>query len=135
MITSFGIIPFRKLQEKWQVLLVQHLNGQHWGFPKGRAEKTETAQEAAIRELKEETGLHVEQFLSLEPFIESYYDRDKAKTVSYFPASVTGTLKCQPEEILQARWFDLDEGIKQISFPESQNAFMQARKYLDGYIT
>jgi bis(5'-nucleosidyl)-tetraphosphatase len=135
MITSFGIIPFRKFKGKWQVLLIQHLNGQHWGFPKGRAEKTETAQEAAIRELKEETGLRVEQFLSLEPFTESYYDQDKAKTVSYFPAFVAGILKCQPDEILQAKWFDLDEAMKQISFPESQNVFKQARKLLDGYIT
>lgn len=135
MITSFGIIPFRKLKWKWQVLLIQHLNGKHWGFPKGRAEKTETAQESAIRELKEETGLYVEQFLSLEPFTESYYDQGKAKIVNYFPAFVTGILKCQIDEILQAKWFALDEAMKQISFPESQNVFKQARKHLDGYIT
>lgn len=135
MITSFGIIPFRKLKGKWQVLLIQHLNGQHWGFPKGRAEKTETAQETAVRELKEETGLRVHQFLSKEPFTESYYDQKKAKTVSYFPAFVTGVLECQPDEIVQARWFDLDEAMKKISFPESQNVFKQARKHLDGYIT
>ncbi len=135
MITSFGIIPFRKLKGKWQVLLIQHLNGQHWGFPKGRAEKAETAQEAAIRELKEETGLSIEQFLSLEPFTESYYDQEKPKTVSYFSAFVIGTLKCQPDEILQAKWFDLDEAMKQISFPESKNVFKKARKHLDGYIT
>lgn len=135
MITSFGIIPFRKLKGKWQVLLIQHLNGQHWGFPKGRAEKTETAQEAAIRELKEETGLRVQQFLSQEPFTESYYDQERAKIVSYFPAFVAGVLECQPDEIVQAKWFDLDEAMKQISFPESQNVFKQARKHLDGYIT
>lgn len=135
MITSFGIIPFRKLKGKWQVLLIQHLNGQHWGFPKGRVEKTETAQEAATRELKEETGLRVERFLSLEPFTESYYDQEKPKIVSYFPAFVTGILKCQPDEILQAKWFDLDEAMKQISFLELQNVFKQARKLLDGYIT
>lgn len=135
MITSFGIIPFRKLKGKWQVLLIQHLNGQHWGFPKGRAEKTETAQETAARELKEETGLRVQQFLSQEPFTERYYDQEKTKTVSYFPALVTGVLECQLDEIVQARWFGLDEAIKQISFPESQNIFKQARKHLDGYIT
>ncbi|KAG6559459.1 NUDIX domain [Candidatus Rhabdochlamydia oedothoracis] len=135
MITSYGIIPFRKLKGKWQVLLIQHLNGQHWGFPKGRAEKTETAQKTAIRELKEETGLRVRQLLSLKPFTESYSLQEKSKIVGYFPALVTGVLECQPNEIVQARWFDLDEAMKQISFPESQNVFKQARKYLDGYIT
>ncbi|QZA58513.1 bis(5'-nucleosyl)-tetraphosphatase [Candidatus Rhabdochlamydia porcellionis] len=135
MIASFGIIPFRKLNGKWQVLLIQHLSGQHWGFPKGRAKETETAQETAIRELKEETGLRVQQILSLKPFTESYYLQKKAKTVSYFPALVTGVLECQPDEVVQARWFDLDEAIKKISFLESQNVFKQAKKYLDGYIT
>ena len=135
MITSFGIIPFRKLKGKWQVLLIQHLNGQHWGFPKGRAEKTETAQETAIRELKEETGLRVERFLSLEPFIESYSFQEKRKTVTYFSAFVTGILKCQTDEIIKANWFDLNEAMKQISFTESKSIFKQARKHLDGYIT
>ena len=135
MITSFGIIPFRKLKGRWQVLLIQHLNGQHWGFPKGRAEKTETAQETAVRELKEETGLRVHQFLSKEPFTESYYDPANAKIVGYFPAFVTGVLECQTDEIVQARWFDLDEAMEKISFPESQNVFKQARKHLNGYIT
>lgn len=135
MITSFGIVPFRKLKGKWQVLLIQHLNGQHWGFPKGRAESAETAQEAAVRELKEETGLSVERFLSLKPFIESYFDQQKRKTVTYFPAFVTGILKCQSNEIMKANWFDLDEAMEQISFPESKNVFKQVRKYLDGYIT
>ena len=131
MITSFGIIPFRKLNGKWQVLLIQHLNGQHWGFPKGRPEKTETAQETAIRELKEETGLIIEQFLSGEPIVESYCIQNEKKIVSYFPALVTGNLKCQPDEILLAKWVYLNEAMNQIFFSESQNVFKQAKKYLD----
>lgn len=137
MITSFGIIPFRLIKGKWQVLLIQHLNGQHWGFPKGRAEKTESAQDTAIRELEEETGLKVQRFLSLEPLTEHYYlsDQEKNKTVSYFPALVTGVLKCQVDEVLQAKWCDLDEAIKQLSFPGLQTIFTQARKRLDGFTT
>lgn len=135
MIISFGIIPFRIIKRKWQVLLIQHLNGQHWGFPKGKAEKTESAQDTAIRELEEETGLRVQRFLSLEPLIEHYYlsDQEKNKTVSYFLALVTGVLKCQSDEVLQAKWCDLDEAAKQLSFPELKNIFTQARKVLDEF--
>ena len=137
MIASFGIIPFRKVKGKWEVLLIQHVNGQHWGFPKGRAEETESAQDAAVRELKEETGLSVQCFISQEPFTEQYYlaNRGENKTVSYFPALVTGVLKCQIEEITRAKWFDLDEAMKQLPFLESKNVFKQVRKSLHGYIT
>lgn len=135
MIISFGIIPFRKVKGKWQVLLIQHVNGQHWGFPKGKAEEMESAQDAAARELKEETGLTVQQYISQEPFTEHYDLSGKRKTVNYFPALVTGVLKCQPDEILSANWFSLDDAVKQLSFSESQRVFTQARKILYGTIT
>lgn len=136
MITSFGIIPFCKREGKWQVLLIQHLNGGHWGFPKGRvAEKTESAQDTAARELTEETGLEVQQYLSQEPFTEYYYLSGQKKMVSYFPALVIGVLKCQPEEVLAAKWFDLDEVVGQLSFPEAQRVFKQAEKSLNEHIT
>lgn len=133
MITSFGIIPFRKLEGKWQVLLIQHLNGGHWGFPKGKAEKAESAQDAAARELAEETGLQVRQYLSKVPFIEYYYLSGQKKMVSYFPALVIGMLKCQPDEVLTAKWFDVDEAVEQLSFPESQRVLKQAKKSLNEY--
>lgn len=131
MIISFGIIPFRQFEGKWQVLLIEHLKGKHWGFPKGRTEKNESAQQTAIRELKEETGLSVQRFLSPDPFTESYQVRGMSKTVGYFPALVTGTLECQLSEITQAKWFDLDEAIEQISFQESQNVFKKTMQCLD----
>lgn len=135
MITSFGIIPFRNVKGKWQVLLVQHVNGQHWGFPKGKVEEMESARDAAARELREETGLTVQQYISEEPFTEHYNLSGKKKSVGYYPALVTGVLKCQLDEILSANWFSLDDAAKQLSFLESQRIFTQARKILYGTIT
>jgi len=123
--SSFGIIPLQKTEKgNVQVLLIFHKGGKHWSFPKGRKDLGETDQETATRELKEETGLDVEKFLSDTPYMESYtfykFQEKVLKTVSYYPAFVTGVLKLQPEEILDAKWLPMDEAIHHLTFKEAK---------------
>lgn len=49
-----------RVMKNGKVLLVQEAHGRHkgqWGFPKGHVEANESPEEAALRELAEETGL------------------------------------------------------------------------------
>src|SRR3990167_787115 len=96
-VESFGIIPLKRRGESWDVLVILHKEGLHWGFPKGKANPGENAQLSAQRELKEETNLDVVQFLQLKPFIEQYQFRKGEevvlKTVYYFAAFVAGKLQ------------------------------------------
>lgn len=122
---SFGIIPLRKKGKGWEVLLINHRQGGFWAFPKGHAEGDETAEQTACRELQEETGLTVEQFLSAETLKESYsFFRAKSyihKEVLYFIAEVKGTLLLQEGEVFDSRWVSLEKAEKEITFPESKN--------------
>ncbi|MGE5196457.1 MAG: bis(5'-nucleosyl)-tetraphosphatase [Anaerolineae bacterium] len=117
---SFGIIPLYHQQGKWIVCLILHRSGNHWGFPKGHSQLKETPQQAAMRELKEETGLEVSQFLDVMPMIDSYHFRKKHclvnKKVYYFPALVFGTFSLQHEEIREAKWIDLEQASSVLSF-------------------
>ena len=54
---SCGAVVLRKNQGRLQVLLIKHINGGHWAFPKGHVERGETEEQTALREIKEETGL------------------------------------------------------------------------------
>ena len=126
---SFGIIPFSKQNGEWKVFLILHQKG-HWGFPKGRPSEGEKNERTAIREFQEETGLLIERFLSASPFSEHYrFEREGErvdKTVSYYPAIITGTQTLQVEEVKEGKWLTFSEAHQTITFPESQNLFQRA---------
>lgn len=120
---SYGIIPLRKVEGAWHVLLIQHSGG-HWSFPKGHPEPGETPEVTAARELKEETGLSVDHLLRNSPVTETYNFMWKGtyihKTVSYYIAEVSGSLVLQVEEIQAAKWVLLDEAEENLTFPAAK---------------
>jgi len=121
---SFGIIPLRQENGVWQVLLILHQGGRHWAFPKGHGNEGETALDSARRELKEETGLDIQELLQDSPLVERYQFHRKheivVKTVQYFPALVSGELKLQAEEIRDAKWVPLKESARHLTFKEAK---------------
>ncbi len=121
---SFGVIPLRKIEEGVSILLIFHKGGRHWSFPKGHQDPGETDLETASRELKEETNLDIVEYLSKDPYVESYtfykLHEKILKTVSYYPAFVSGDLKLQPEEILDARWLSIEEALYRLTFKEAK---------------
>jgi 8-oxo-dGTP pyrophosphatase MutT (NUDIX family) len=130
---SYGIIPLKMGEDGWKVLLIRHRAG-HWAFPKGRPEEGETPEAAAIRELAEETGLSIVQFLDKVPVSETYIfrrgDNLIYKTVSYFLSLVTGSVKLQEEELDDYAWVLLGEAKSKITFPEGKNLCAEIEKRL-----
>lgn len=55
---SAGIIIYRKTPEGPKFLLLYH-GGRYWNFPKGKLEEGERIFKAALREVREETGLNI----------------------------------------------------------------------------
>ena len=121
---SFGIIPLRQENGVWQVLLILHLGGRHWAFPKGHGNEGELAIDSARRELNEETGLDIQELLQDTPLVERYQFHRKheivVKTVQYYPAIVQGTIHLQPEEIRDAKWVPLKEATRHLTFKEAK---------------
>ncbi len=128
-VEAFGIIPFKK-ESGLKVLLVLHHEGDYWGFPKGRPEPDESPMESARRELKEETGLDVLEWIQPDPLIEHYQFQLNAeiieKTVYYFVAWVKGEVRRQAEEIAECQWVNAHVAVEYLSTPARQNLYNQA---------
>ena len=126
---SFGVIPLKKENDVWMVLVILHQGGKHWAFPKGHGNSGESPLESAIRELYEETGLEIERLLKDLPLTEKYKFHRKRdviwKYVAYFPAVVKGTLLLQQAEISDAKWVPLEDAVKYLTYKEARQMCLE----------
>ena len=90
-----------------------------WGLPKGAVSPGETSEQAALREVQEETGLDAEIISRLDT-IEYYFragDTLIKKSVDfYLMRYVGGTMTPQLSEVDDVEWVALSEGIQRASF-------------------
>jgi 8-oxo-dGTP diphosphatase len=88
------------------VLLVHRPRHQDWSLPKGKLEPGETWEEAALREVEEETGLGCT--LGEEVGRTHYFVEEESKEVRYFRMSAEGEARAQ-NEVDEVRWVPLGE--------------------------
>lgn len=98
-------------EEEPKVLLIQRGNEPYkgcWAFPGGFMNMEETAEECAVRELKEETGLTVKQIQQIGAY--SKVDRDpRGRTISiaYLAIVDAPTAVSGMDDAAKAAWFPL----------------------------
>ena len=146
---SFGIIPVYKENGQRRFLLVRHREysilskgvgqGGHWAFPKGHAEGAEEGVQAAVRELKEETGIEEVDVVSDVSFSEHYTfaraNKNISKTVTYFIGFVHATeVRIQEEEIQDFRWVSYGDALELITFEEARTVLQHAQLYLSSIL-
>lgn len=99
--------------EKGEVLLQRRADRNKWGFPVGAIEIGETPEMAAVREIKEETGLDVEVGRLIGIYTEfdmEYPNGDQAQSicVAFECTAAGGELSCDKDETLELKYFSLD---------------------------
>lgn len=115
------------------ILLISVLEGRRWQLPKGHIEEGETAEEAAVREVREETGVTGLVRARL-PGVEYWFvDHDKKrvhKIVDYFLLDyVSGdAADYDRQEVSGAEWLSWDEGIARLTFHNERKAVEAARE-------
>ena len=128
---SCGALVYRIKNGEPELLLLKHRFGGHWSFPKGHVEEGETETETALREVWEETGLHIALEKGFRQSVEYYPRPNVRKQVVYFLGQAdSGKARCQEEEISEIRWTPLKNAHREVTFRNDKNLISHAKKFL-----
>ena len=103
--------------------------GRTWIFPKGHIETAETAEDAARREVLEETGLEIaiEEYVGVTRYgFRSPDGRLNRKRVDWFVARrLGGTIQLEPH-FSDARFVECEEAVRLLTFRNDRRIVEQA---------
>lgn len=130
---SAGIIVFNQKTKKFLVL---EYNASHFDFPKGHLEKNETPKKAALRELKEETGIKENQISFVKGFKEEInysFKRKKeivTKKVTFFLAKTSRENIKISFEHKNFFWLPYQKAYKKLTYSNVKELLKKASKVL-----
>jgi 8-oxo-dGTP diphosphatase len=110
-----GGVVVRSDGGRQQVAVVHRPRRDDWTFPKGHLEAGESPEEAALREVEEETALHCR---SVRPVGRSRYvdHRGRDKVVDYWLMEVEAGSFAPNDEVDALVWVDLDDAAASLTY-------------------
>ena len=116
-----------------QVLLIEWLSRRTFDFPKGKIDEAESAQQAAVREVKEETGYdtRIIDELGDVTFEFNWSDGKRyLKTVTYYLMELANNdapvTNLQPGEDFENYWVKLDQAETVLTYSEAKDVLQRA---------
>jgi 8-oxo-dGTP pyrophosphatase MutT (NUDIX family) len=119
VVQAAGGLVVRRQRGELQIALVHRPVHQDWSFPKGKLEEGESFEEAALREVGEETGLSCRllRFIGHTEYIDR---KGRPKAVAYWVMDSLGGAFTPNAEVDELRWVDLPDATRMLSYPRDQ---------------
>lgn len=131
---SAGGVVYKFEEGDLKILLIVTKNGKVWSLPKGIVEKDESSEEAAIREIKEETGVDGEIIDELGEVSYWFIHKNEKyfKRVKYFLVKYTGGDINPDEEVDTAQWLSPKESLEKLTYKSDREILKKALEKING---
>src|SRR4051812_4991556 len=127
---SSGGVVYRGTPRGYDIAIVNRARHTDWSLPKGHIEDGETREEAAVREVKEETGLDARILAPLDEVMYFYTSPKKGlirKIVYHYLMEAAPGDLCGPNsEVSEARWVPIDEAHALLSYQKDREIVEKA---------
>lgn len=130
---SAGFILFRETPGGPLFLLLDY--GKHWDYPKGHLEEGESAWQAAVRELREETGIRqVDRVTRFEENMHYVFHSPRKgrvhKTVTYFLGRTRNEDVKISDEHLGHAWLPYEDAMERLTYDNAREMLRAAHDAL-----
>ena len=131
---SAGGIVFRKTDSDYEIAIISVNPSRRWQLPKGIVDAGESAAIAALREVREETGIEADLIEPIET-IEYWYFGNRNdervrfhKFVHFFLMKyIAGDVANHDHEVAEARWVNMDKAIEMLEFKDEKQIAEKAK--------
>jgi len=134
---SAGGVIYQIKDGRVMICLIKTLPKGHWQLPKGLVDKNESLEEAALREVREETGLDGISEGKIDKIDYWFWLKEGDKKVRhhkivyfYLIKYISGFTKDHDQEVAEACWFLFDKALDMISFKSEREIIQKAEKML-----
>lgn len=132
-----GIVVYHRSQDQAEYLLLHYQAG-HWDLAKGHVEAGETNEQAAHRELLEETGLTatlIPDFKKSFNYWLNHYITQKRifKTVTFFAGETNSKKIILSDEHQDYKWLPYQEAMKQLTYDNARMLLKEVHELLGSF--
>ena len=119
VVQAAGGLVVRRHHGALQIVVVHRPEQQDWSFPKGKLDPGETFEAAALREVREETGMacRLLRFIGHTEYVDR---KGRPKAVAYWVMAAEAGFFTPNEEVDELRWLTLEAAARILSYPRDR---------------